>query len=80
MFPTFAALPHFSSHLRHTALVPTYLAANYRPHGVFHNARSILAIHNLCHQVCGGVGGVWNSQKVLSGVWNRAGSGILQML
>ena len=67
-------LPHF----RHTALVPTYLAANYRPHGVFHNARSILAIHNLCHQVCVGVGGVWNSQQVLSGVWT--GVKFLQML
>lgn len=34
----------------HTALLPVYLAAKYRPHGVYHGARSILAIHNLKHQ------------------------------
>lgn len=34
----------------HTALVPVYLAAKYRPHGVYQEARSVLAIHNLCHQ------------------------------
>lgn len=36
---------------RHTALVPVYLAAKYRPYGVYQSARSILAIHNLKHQV-----------------------------
>ena len=35
----------------HGALVPVYLAAKYRPHGVYHQARSILAVHNLRHQV-----------------------------
>lgn len=35
----------------HAALVPVYLASKYRPHGVYTDARSILAIHNLRHQV-----------------------------
>ena len=35
----------------HGALVPVYIAAKYRPHGVYQNSRSILAIHNLRHQV-----------------------------
>ena len=35
----------------HAALVPVYLAAKFRPHGVFTKSRSILAIHNLRHQV-----------------------------
>ena len=35
----------------HGALVPVYLAAKYRPHGVYQNSRSILAVHNLRHQV-----------------------------
>ncbi|GBF98815.1 soluble starch synthase chloroplastic [Raphidocelis subcapitata] len=30
----------------HGSLVPVYLAAKYRPHGVYTNARSVLAIHN----------------------------------
>jgi len=34
----------------HAALVPVYLAAKYRSHGVYQNARSIMAIHNLRHQ------------------------------
>lgn len=34
----------------HTSLVPVYLAAKYRAHGTYQDARSILAIHNLCHQ------------------------------
>jgi starch synthase len=34
----------------HAALVPVYLAAKYRPHGVYSNARSVMAIHNLRHQ------------------------------
>eukprot|EP00210_Caulerpa_lentillifera_P003426 g3269.t1 len=34
----------------HTALVPVYLTAKYRPHGVFESASCILAIHNLAHQ------------------------------
>ena len=36
----------------HGALVPVYIAAKYRPNGVYQNSRSILAIHNLRHQVC----------------------------
>jgi hypothetical protein len=40
----------------HASLVPVYLAAKYRPHGVFDNARSVLAIHNLRHQVGRGEG------------------------
>jgi starch synthase len=35
----------------HAALVPVYLAAKYRAHGVYKNARAIMAIHNLRHQV-----------------------------
>ena len=35
----------------HTSLVPVYLAANFRPFGVYTNARSLLTIHNLSHQV-----------------------------
>jgi hypothetical protein len=35
----------------HGSLVPVYLAGKYRPHGVYTNSRSILAIHNLRHQV-----------------------------
>jgi hypothetical protein len=35
----------------HTSLLPVYLAAKYRPHGVFTGARCVLAIHNLAHQV-----------------------------
>lgn len=34
----------------HAALVPVYLASKYRPNGVYNNARSIIAIHNLRHQ------------------------------
>mmetsp|Transcript_36244 Transcript_36244/g.80653 ORF Transcript_36244/g.80653 Transcript_36244/m.80653 type:complete len:615 (-) Transcript_36244:1049-2893(-) len=34
----------------HASLVPVYLAAQFRPHGVYSKARSILAIHNLRHQ------------------------------
>ena len=35
----------------HAAMVPVYLAAKYRPGGVYLNSRAILAIHNLRHQV-----------------------------
>ena len=35
----------------HAAMVPVYLAAKYRPGGVYGTARSVLAIHNLRHQV-----------------------------
>ncbi len=35
----------------HAALLPVLLAAKYRTHGVYKAARSILAIHNLRHQV-----------------------------
>ena len=35
----------------HAAMVPVYLAAKYRPGGVYQDARSVLAIHNLRHQV-----------------------------
>ncbi|KAJ4950355.1 hypothetical protein NE237_027187 [Protea cynaroides] len=34
----------------HASLVPVLLAAKYRPHGVYKDARSILVIHNLAHQ------------------------------
>jgi starch synthase len=34
----------------HAALVPVYLAAKYRPHGVYNSSRSVVAIHNLRHQ------------------------------
>lgn len=34
----------------HAALVPVYLAAKYRPHGVYLGARSVINIHNLFHQ------------------------------
>jgi len=34
----------------HASLVPVYLAAKYRPAGVYADARSVLAIHNLRHQ------------------------------
>lgn len=34
----------------HAGMVPVYLAAKYRPHGVYRDARSILCIHNLSHQ------------------------------
>jgi starch synthase len=37
----------------HTSMLPVYLAAKFRPHGVFTNARTVLAIHNLKHQVRG---------------------------
>ncbi|XP_057849357.2 soluble starch synthase 1, chloroplastic/amyloplastic isoform X1 [Cryptomeria japonica] len=36
----------------HASLVPVIIAAKYRPYGVYHDARSILAIHNLAHQHC----------------------------
>jgi len=34
----------------HASLVPVLIAARYRPHGVYRDARSILSIHNLAHQ------------------------------
>ncbi|XP_027338444.1 soluble starch synthase 1, chloroplastic/amyloplastic isoform X1 [Abrus precatorius] len=34
----------------HASLVPVLLAAKYRPHGVYKDARSILVIHNIAHQ------------------------------
>ncbi|GMN44385.1 hypothetical protein TIFTF001_013581 [Ficus carica] len=34
----------------HAGLVSALLAAKYRPHGVYKDARSILVIHNLAHQ------------------------------
>mmetsp|Transcript_3620 Transcript_3620/g.22666 ORF Transcript_3620/g.22666 Transcript_3620/m.22666 type:complete len:703 (+) Transcript_3620:3-2111(+) len=34
----------------HAGMVPVYLAAKYRPYGVYRDARSILCIHNLSHQ------------------------------
>lgn len=34
-------------------LVPMYVAAHFRPHGVYKQARTIMCIHNMCHQgVC----------------------------
>ncbi|CAI5492668.1 unnamed protein product [Closterium sp. Naga37s-1] len=35
----------------HAGLLPVLVASNYRPHGVYKDARTILAIHNLSHQV-----------------------------
>lgn len=34
----------------HAGLVPLYLAARYRRNGIYKDARSIIAIHNLSHQ------------------------------
>ena len=34
----------------HAGLVPILVASKYRPHGVFGNARTICAIHNIAHQ------------------------------
>lgn len=34
----------------HAALVPAYLGGKYRRHGVYQEARSLFAIHNLSHQ------------------------------
>ncbi|GJU46579.1 soluble starch synthase 1, chloroplastic/amyloplastic [Tanacetum coccineum] len=34
----------------HAGLVPVLLAAKYRPHGIYKDARSIALIHNLSHQ------------------------------
>ena len=35
----------------HASLVPVYLAAKFRPGGALLGSRSVLAIHNLRHQV-----------------------------
>ena len=34
----------------HAGLVPTLVASRYRPHGVYKDARTICAIHNILHQ------------------------------
>jgi len=34
----------------HAALVPVYVAAKYRPAGVFQGARCLMALHNMSHQ------------------------------
>ena len=34
----------------HAGLVPTLVASKYRPHGVYRDARTICAIHNIFHQ------------------------------
>ncbi|GLC74455.1 hypothetical protein PLESTF_001514700 [Pleodorina starrii] len=34
----------------HAGLVPVYVAAKYRRHGVYREARCVLALHNLAHQ------------------------------
>lgn len=34
----------------HAGLVPAYLAGKYRRHGVYKDARCIVAIHNISHQ------------------------------
>lgn len=34
----------------HAGLVPTLVASKYRPHGVYKDARTICAIHNILHQ------------------------------
>ena len=35
----------------HTALLPVYLKAYYRDHGLMKYTRSVLVIHNIAHQV-----------------------------
>ena len=35
----------------HASMTAVYLAGKYRPNGVYRDARCILAIHNLRHQV-----------------------------
>jgi len=35
----------------HTALLPVYLKAYYRDHGLMNYTRSVLVIHNIAHQV-----------------------------
>ena len=35
----------------HTALLPVYLKAYYRDHGLMQYTRSVLVIHNIAHQV-----------------------------
>lgn len=35
----------------HTALLPVYLKAYYRDHGIMKYTRSVLVIHNIAHQV-----------------------------
>lgn len=51
----------------HAALLPTLLAARFRPYGVYEHARCCLAIHNLAHQ------GSYEAQKFadvgVSGEW-----------
>lgn len=34
----------------HTALLPVYIGSRFRPHNVYPDARTVLAIHNLAHQ------------------------------
>ena len=34
----------------HAGLVPTLVASKYRPHGVYKDARTVCAIHNILHQ------------------------------
>ena len=34
----------------HAGLVPLLVASKYRPFGVYQNARTITAIHNILHQ------------------------------
>ena len=51
----------------HASMVPVYLAAKYRPGGVYRSARSVLAIHNLRHQV-----GRGSEPHMSSPVWRRS--------
>ncbi|MCB9778886.1 MAG: glycogen synthase [Alphaproteobacteria bacterium] len=48
--PTDGADTVFLAHDWHAGLVPLYLAARYRHHGLLSRARSILVVHNLAHQ------------------------------
>ena len=34
----------------HAGLGPVYIASRFRPHGVFPDARTVFAIHNMSHQ------------------------------
>jgi hypothetical protein len=46
--PSPSSPPH-----RHAGLVPVYIAARFRRYGVYNDARCVLALHNLAHQVGG---------------------------
>ncbi len=75
----------FLAHDWHAALVPLYLSARYRAHGLRRHARSILAIHNMAHQgtfpmeVLGGLDleHRWASTLEMGGALNMLKGGIV---